>query len=474
MATLFGSFSPEEHVQLLGGPLTPSRENPLPNQFHSHAEKVSLPSGDAIRSQEGPAVQGQAEPGARDLHANAAFQGNECELPQPAERHACEERERCDEGGEPSEGGRSVEDGNEEPQVSGDELKMEFEGEVESFRARGMANANNRCYANATLQALLATKPLLHLGRKIARAEREGRIPKKYRAVRCFSNLSDEVTREGQGNSEVLSESASEPLLRLFKAGGSWDMRQEDAHEFLSFVLGRLHEELAELEERADESGRDHSMCSNENKEAFGEEEWEEVGPKNRSTITREVGDERLRKSAVRSLFFGKLRSLVKQPGKKASVTLQPFDVLQLDINDDAISDIQSALRNFSNPEALGSASKRMQIGEPPTVLIIQLVRFTILPNGEQKKVDRPVRPRMTLTIPKDACPSTPTYELFASVTHHGETLSSGHYTADIRAAGNKWLRIDDRHVYRISPRDACNDDAYLLFYQMSSSQHSF
>jgi hypothetical protein len=61
-------------------------------------------------------------------------------------------------------------------------------------------------------------------------------------------------------------------------------------------------------------------------------EDWLEVGPKNKMSITRDVQEEG-KVSPISLIFGGRLRSVVKAQGLKASATLQPFNSLQLDIS---------------------------------------------------------------------------------------------------------------------------------------------
>ncbi len=65
--------------------------------------------------------------------------------------------------------------------------------------------------------------------------------------------------------------------------------RQEDAEEFLCWVLSRLHEEMVSAV-RSLETPPDPSEGGEPEEAESGEdEEWQEVGPRNKSTITRRV-----------------------------------------------------------------------------------------------------------------------------------------------------------------------------------------
>ena len=60
-------------------------------------------------------------------------------------------------------------------------------------------------------------------------------------------------------------------------------------------------------------------------------------------------------------------------------------------------------------------------------------------------------------------------YELIASVSHHGKTPASGHYTADVKQPDGEWLRFDDDFVSHVNVPQVLSRDCemYLLFYEM-------
>lgn len=65
--------------------------------------------------------------------------------------------------------------------------------------------------------------------------------------------------------------------------------RQEDAEEFLCCILSGLHEEMVAAQTAVRYQGRKRGEMK-EGGEGGGEGDWEQVGPKNKSTITRQVG----------------------------------------------------------------------------------------------------------------------------------------------------------------------------------------
>ena len=90
--------------------------------------------------------------------------------------------------------------------------------------------------------------------------------------------------------------------------------RQEDAEEFLGFLLDGLEQELLSLNE--------------DQEQPIIQKGWTEIGPKNKPIVVQKASND----SPISLLFGGSMRSVVKASGNKDSVTIQPFQSLQLDI----------------------------------------------------------------------------------------------------------------------------------------------
>ncbi|TNY20337.1 hypothetical protein DMC30DRAFT_256078 [Rhodotorula diobovata] len=248
---------------------------------------------------------------------------------------------------------------------------------------------------------------------------------------------------------------------------------QEDAEEFLGFFLETLHEEvlaILEEQERKEKKGkaREDAAAS-----GAGDEGWNEVGSKGRVATTRTT---ETKESPLTRIFGGKLRSVLRCPGQKDSVTIEPFQRLQLDIQPEHVLSIEDALRNLTASESLPDfvtsrgirtqdATKHVQLDALPPVLILHLKRFLFDEVGGVQKSGKKVAYGTELTIDERVL-SAPLrqqvgkdgarYELFGVVYHHGLHASGGHYTVAVRRGyhSTQWVELDDTHLYPLSPAD--------------------
>lgn len=99
--------------------------------------------------------------------------------------------------------------------------------------------------------------------------------------------------------------------------------------------------------------------------------------------------------------------------------------------------------------------------------------------DGRIEKIHKFIKYDHKLTLPK-SCISTmvseePNYKLLGVVYHHGRSTENGHYTADVLASSDQWIRIDDTSITNITAADAVSDQnlgsninktAYILMFQ--------
>ncbi|XP_026350453.1 ubiquitin carboxyl-terminal hydrolase 10 [Ursus arctos] len=383
-----------------------------------------------------------------------------------------------------------------------------------SLQPRGLINKGNWCYINATLQALVACPPMYHLMKFIPLYSKVQRPCTSTPMIDSFVRLMNEFTnmpvppkpRQALGDKivrDIRPGAAFEPtyiyrLLTVIKSSLSEKGRQEDAEEYLGFILNGLHEEMLNLKKLLSPNNtkltisngpKSHSVNEDEQEEPGGgsEDEWEQVGPRNKTSVTRQA---EFVQTPITGIFGGHIRSVVYQQSSKESATLQPFFTLQLDIQSDRIRTVQDALESLVARESVQGyttktkqeveISRRVTLEKLPPVLVLHLKRFVYEKTGGCQKLIKNIEYPVDLEISKELLsPGVKnknfkchrTYRLFAVVYHHGSSATGGHYTTDVFQIGlNGWLRIDDQAVKVINQyqvvKPTAERTAYLLYYR--------
>ncbi|XP_075694398.1 ubiquitin carboxyl-terminal hydrolase 10 isoform X2 [Rhinoderma darwinii] len=387
-----------------------------------------------------------------------------------------------------------------------------------SLQPRGLVNKGNWCYINATLQALVACPPMYHLMKCIPVYTKLQRVCTSTPMIDSFVRLMYEFTnmpvipkakQAAAAGDKVVRDirpgPAFEPtyiyrLLTVSKSSLSEKGRQEDAEEYLGFVLNGLHEEMLSLKkllypqnDKISNGPETPPVNDEEDTNQRGDqgegsdEEWEQVGPKNKSSVTRQAD---FVKTPITDIFGGHMRSVVYQQSSKESATLQPFFTLQLDIQSEKIRTVQDALESLVARESVQGyttktkqeveVSRRVTLEELPPVLVLHLKRFVFEKTGGCQKLVKNIEYPVDLEISKDLLSpgvksknfkGQRTYRLFAVVYHHGNSATGGHYTTDVFQIGlNGWLRIDDQTVKVINQyqvvKQTVERTAYLLYYR--------
>ncbi|UZJ57485.1 hypothetical protein CBS101457_006805 [Exobasidium rhododendri] len=409
---------------------------------------------------------------------------------------------------------------------------------------RGMINKGNFCFANAILQVLVYCAPFYNLFRLVGEhvahdfhnstplmeavigflSEFHPIPVSVQKALQETPSKAIDILREIDASSEPF---APEFLYDAMKMNKRFDtMRrghQEDAEEFLGFFLDTLHEELliairnsndklAAKRKQVGQAKTDDKQVGDEGEEGDDGEDteevkrevkrptsptegdgWLEVGQKGKTSFTRTTSAAH---SPITRIFGGKLRSVLKIPGSKDSVTLEPYQPLQLDIQPANVTTVGEALENLTVPEIITGllsattklpvdATKQVFVETLPPILILHLKRFVYDDIGGVQKSSKVLGYGPSLEIAEDVIsPSrrmeaTRRYKLIGVIYHHGRFASGGHYTVDVlRQDQSEWIHIDDTTWSVVSPpsvragsdvgpgtKQHHDGVAYLLFY---------
>jgi ubiquitin carboxyl-terminal hydrolase 36/42 len=316
-------------------------------------------------------------------------------------------------------------------------------------RGLGLVNRGNTCYMNATLQALLHLPPLSHALLALDVDQLYGKFgaqpAHKFDAIGEMKRLAIRSLSGGKHAHDLaVSPTAFMADLKSY-ARTLVKYRQEDAHEFLRFLLDAMQ-----------------YCCL-----VRAPKSLKPFDPLRETTV-------------VHKIFGGKLRSRV-QCGR-CQYNSDTFDTildLSLDIRNLRSNTLSSALENFTETDELrGSekykcekckmsvnATKRFTIHEAPVVLTVHLKRFTL--TGQ--KISRPIGFSEELTLTKHVMSegmAPVKYRLCAIVHHQGGGPNSGHYVASVRGtSGDRWYEMNDSHVSPLRGAPVNAPTAYILFY---------
>lgn len=354
----------------------------------------------------------------------------------------------------------------------------------------GLRNLGNTCFMNAVLQSLsnisqftLYFKRLPSLDTSKLNSPSPTGRNRLYQS-RSIKELSDAVMAEelrkvlinltDHGTKGAISPESL--FLVIWKVVPRFrGYQQQDAHEFLRYMLDRLHTELLHLLPNS----------------TFKDSSYFSLGQKSRSSI-------------VTTVFGGMLQSEVRCLNCSVeSKKHDPFLDLSLDIPDvkcqqtnnkkskvesTPLFTILDCLTSFIQVEELAEtelyycnnckskqrSTKRFWIRRLPNVLCLHLKRFR-WNNFFRTKIDTSIAFPVTaldmsqfvLSDLRDTRLSgtgTNLYDLAAVIVHHGSGAGSGHYTAFAVNEG-QWFHFDDSSV-RISTMKAVEKcKPYILFY---------
>lgn len=310
----------------------------------------------------------------------------------------------------------------------------------------GFRNLGNTCYLNSVLQCLTYTPPLANfclrnLHSSVCKSW-DGHCPFCLVEKRILRSLNSDIPHDAPVNIQR----SLELFAKHFRSG-----RQEDAHEFLRYLIEACNDVCVKLYKARNSQG---------GKASKGEPD-----------------------TIVKDIFGGVLQSQVKclsceaESNKMDEIMDISLDILHASSLKEAFSRyFQSELLDGNNKyrcekcKKLSTARKQMSIFQAPNVLVIQLKRFEDSYGG---KIDRSIifEERLALSghMCRDSQDVRPEYTLFGTIVHSGYSQDSGHYYAYVKDANSHWYCCNDAHVSSATLQTVLSEKVYMLFFLRSS-----
>ncbi|KAI8796367.1 ubiquitin carboxyl-terminal hydrolase 36 isoform X1 [Biomphalaria glabrata] len=300
----------------------------------------------------------------------------------------------------------------------------------------GLVNMGNTCFFNSTLQCLTYTAPLVNY---CLSNDHRSKCKKKDFCMMCEIQSHIKSSLDCGGRS--IKPHSMLQKLRCIAKHMKWG-RQEDAHEFLRFVVDHLQQSCLNGESKLDQLSKDTTV--------------------------------------INQIFGGYLRSQVICLRCQArSNTFDPFMDISLDIK--GVNTVEEALAKFVKPETLEQdnaykcpkckhkvkAQKRFSIQKAPNILTLQLNRFDFhrhLSGKINRFIKYPEKINLrSFMSQKQGEPIL--YHLYGVLVHSGHSSEHGHYYSYVKSPTKTWYCMNDSIVHQAAYNNVFNADAYVLFY---------
>ncbi|CAD6188125.1 unnamed protein product [Caenorhabditis auriculariae] len=335
------------------------------------------------------------------------------------------------------------------------QLEKEINGDtlIGNEHYYGLVNFGNTCYCNSVIQALYFCRPFRE---KILQYKQQLKKTAKENLVMCLADLFHNIATQKR---RVGTIAPKRFITKLKKENELFDnYMQQDAHEFLNYLLNTISETLQEErnadKERVQKSLKKGAVTVNISPATAGlNEKKEDEKGKTETTWIHEI---------FQGTLTNETRCLCCE-----TVSSKDEDFLDLSVDVEQNTSISHCLRVFSETETLcgdqkyfcetcsskQEAQKRMRIKRLPQMLALHLKRFKYVDqlNRHTKlsyRVLFPLELRL-FNVSDDATNSDRMYDLVAAVVHCGATPNRGHYITLVKS-NSFWLLFDDDIVEKM------------------------
>uniref|UniRef100_A0A8C7SJT9 Ubiquitin carboxyl-terminal hydrolase n=1 Tax=Oncorhynchus mykiss TaxID=8022 RepID=A0A8C7SJT9_ONCMY len=334
----------------------------------------------------------------------------------------------------------------------------------------GLRNLGNTCFMNSILQCLSNTHNLrdycLHNShrRDLNKNSRTNTGALMEEFAKLLQTMWTSSSSEAVGPSEFKTQ-----IQRYAPRFVGYN--QQDAQEFLRFLLDGLHNEVNRVTVRPRGSSEDFDHLPDREK---GDRMWSKY-------LERED-------SKVVDLFVGQLKSsLTCSTCGYCSTVFDPFWDLSLPIAKKGYGEVSlmDCVSLFTKEDVLDGdekptcyrckarrrCTKKFTVQKFPKILVLHLKRFSEA--RRTSKLSTFVNfPMEKLDLREFASENSinAVYNLYAVSNHSGTTMG-GHYTAYCRnPTSGEWYTFNDSRVSPMSSSQVRSSDAYVLFYELASS----
>ena len=344
---------------------------------------------------------------------------------------------------------------------------------------KGLKNFGNSCYSNVIIQILTSIPEFVDvLYNRYSFIENEDDLFINYPIL---SRVIEIIANYKSKNTSLASNYLNE-IVNKFDSSGS----QNDAHEFLVFILDRLNNELLNIENKYKIINNSNDLNNNDNinkkdiinedkKEILNEEEgeWEEV-KKNGKTMKQTNSIKNFKTSILGEVFQGILKQDIIQKGNSTSnCQIEPFFTLHIDNEESSIENMFEKF--FKKKFIVDSGDKYIQsfLEKCPKIFIINAKGFFYDKKNQMiVKIKKELLFGEKMVINKEYVSpylrnKNIEYELIGIVVHKGNLATEGHYICYCKNNKDKtWFYLDDNKVIKVSVDLLHKLRPYILFYR--------